>query len=163
MTKAMAPAAATELRANEKKWTKPLMEAGWTILPNIIFERQQALGLDPLDINILLHLAGYWWTAENKPHPSKVTIANAIGVDPRTVQRRIAAMEKAGFISRQQRRIAKQGSKTNIYDFAGLIKAATPYALEHIEERKKREATRKLKASKKGKPILTLVKTNDDE
>jgi hypothetical protein len=33
---------------------------------------QQALGLDPLDINIILHIASYWWSESGKPHPSKL-------------------------------------------------------------------------------------------
>ena len=77
------------------------MKAGWTLLPNVIFERQQALGLDPMDVNILLHLASYWWTEESKPFPSKTTIAKAIGVDPRSVQRRIARLEKGYLIRRE--------------------------------------------------------------
>ena len=32
-----------QLRVNEKKWTKPLMDAGWSALPNIIIEKQAAL------------------------------------------------------------------------------------------------------------------------
>ncbi|MFL9585121.1 helix-turn-helix domain-containing protein [Stenotrophomonas sp. AB1(2024)] len=141
----------------EKKWSKSLTEAGWTAIPSVIFERQHALGLDPLDVNIILHLAGYWWKAENAPHPSKATIAAAIGVDPRTVQRRIARLEGAGFITRIARRSKKGGTTTNQYSFAGLIKAATPYALERIEEKKKRinEATER---AKRKKPQLTVVK-----
>ena len=81
-------AEADGLQVNEKKWTPTLMKAGWTVLPNVLFERQQALGLDPLDINIILHIASYWWSESGKPHPSKVTIAKAIGVTPRSVQRR---------------------------------------------------------------------------
>jgi len=59
---------AADLRVNEKKWTAPLIKAGWTVIPNVLFERQQALGLDPLDVNILLHIASYWWTPEGKPY-----------------------------------------------------------------------------------------------
>ena len=36
---------AEALRVNEKKWTKPLMDAGWTCIPTVIIERQQVLGL----------------------------------------------------------------------------------------------------------------------
>lgn len=36
------------------------MKAGWTALPNVIFERQRALGLDAIDVNIILHIASYW-------------------------------------------------------------------------------------------------------
>ena len=84
---------AEQLRVNEKKWTKPLMDAGWSVLPNIIIEKQAALGLHPLDMNIILHLVQYWWVADNLPHqywwvadnlphPSVATIAEAIGVTP---------------------------------------------------------------------------------
>jgi len=94
-TTAAAPTTAKEVRVNEKKWSKALMDAGWTALPSVIIERQKALGLDALDMNIILHLANYWWTRDNKPHPSKKTIAEAIGVAPRTVQRRITAYSMA--------------------------------------------------------------------
>ena len=93
---------AKDLKVNERKWSKPLMDAGWTAIPSVIIERQRALGLDALDINILLHLATYWWTHDNKPHPAKGTIAEAMNVKPRTVQRRIAALENAGLIWREE-------------------------------------------------------------
>lgn len=152
---------ADRLKVNERKWTPSLMKAGWTVLPNVIFERQKALGLDPLDINILLHIASYWWSEGSKPHPSKVTIAKAIDVEPRTVQRRIARLEAAKLIRREQRRISRTGSKTNIYHLDGLIEAAKPYALEKIEEQKAKAAERAARAARKGKPKLKLVKNGD--
>jgi hypothetical protein len=91
---AVKQADAETLRKNEAKWSKPLMAAGWNALPNIIIEKQEALGLDALDMNIILHLSHYWWTAENLPFPSVATIAKAIGVTPRTVQKRISALHE---------------------------------------------------------------------
>lgn len=151
--------AAKEFKINEQKWTKTLMDAGWTVVPSIIIERQQALGLDSRDLNILLHLATYWWTPDNRPHPSVQKIADAVGVHRRTVQRRIERMEKDGLIERQERRNKGkgQGSKTNIYHFDGLIKEAMPYAQEKIEERYERAEAAKKKAKKKGKPNLKIV------
>lgn len=158
--------AITTLRTNEKKWTKTLMDAGWLSFPNIILEKQRALGLTPLDINIILYLATYWWTEDNKPRPSKNTIAEAIGVTARTVQRRIAAMEKAGFIRREERRVSREGSRPNLYHFDGLIKEATPYALEKasvIQNRKVEDKERQ----KRKRPDLRLVhkkaSTRDDD
>lgn len=135
--------ASKKVRANEKKWTKPLMDAGWTAFPSIILEKQQALGLQPLDINIILHLAKYWWEADNKPHPSKSTIAAALGIHPRTVQKRIAALEAAGFIKREYRSDPVKGNKTNIYDLDGLIKEVTPWAVEKNDARKESERNEK--------------------
>lgn len=148
----------SELRVNEKKWSKPLMAAGWTAMPSVIIERQKVLGLEALDINIIMHLATYWWTHDNKPHPSKKTIAEAIGVTPRTVQRRIASLEKSGFIQREQRRVKGKGSRTNLYHFDGLIKAAQPYAEEKIREIANREAARKSAVARKGRARLQIVR-----
>jgi predicted transcriptional regulator len=103
------------------------------------------------------------WTAENKPHPSKSTIAEAIGVTPRTVQRRIAAMEHAGLIQREERRISKEGSKTNLYHFDGLIQEAQPFALEKIAVRTKRKAEDEHRRKKKGRPNLRLVGNAADD
>ena len=155
--------AAKELKVNERKWSKTLMKAGWTAFPSVIFERQRALGLDALDINILLHLAGYWWTHDNKPHPAKKTIAHAMNVNPRTVQRRIASLEKAGLIRREERRIRGQGSKTNRYHFDGLIEAARPYAEEKLQEIARREAENKDRVRRKGRPKLRVVNNRDDD
>jgi len=143
---------------NDLKWTHALMRAGFTCIPNIIFERQQALGLDALDINILLHIISFWWEVNNKPHPSKTTIANAIGVDPRTVQRRIAALESGGLIRREQRRESPTGSKTNIYHLDGLIAAATPYAHEKMQDIQVERAAKAARAKRKGPAKLIVVK-----
>ncbi len=154
--------AAKEFRVNERKWSKTLMDAGWTAFPTVIIERQKALGLDATDVNIILHLASYWWTSDNKPHPSKKTIAEALGVTPRTVQRHIAAMEKAGFIRREERRISGKGSLTNRYHFDGLIKEAKPFAEEKLKERGRREKDDKARPGRKGRPQLKVVSSEED-
>lgn len=158
-----AQAAKTEARLNERKWSKPLWDAGWTAIPNVIFEYQQALGLDPLDVNILLHIASYWWKPDEKPWPSKVTIARAIDVDPRTVQRHIARLEAAKLICREQRRMPGIGSKTNIYHLDGLIKAALPYAAEKMEKSAEKKAARAARAKRKGPTKYKVVQKGRDD
>lgn len=118
----------------EARWGSELTSVGWVALPTIILEKQKALGLAPLDLNILLQIAKYWWEPGNLPHPSKRTIADAIGVDPRTVQRRIAALEDLGFITRVMRKGPK-GNLSSSYDLRGLIELATPFALEASQQR----------------------------
>lgn len=153
------PAASVKevLQENQKKWGADLMRAGWTLLPNTIFMRQRALGLDSVDINILLVLLSHWWQADNLPFPSKKTIAEAIGCDESTVRRRIKNLEAGKLIQRIMRPVEKDRNKTNQYDFSGLIAAATPYAQEEVQAR---EATREERASRikrKGKPRLQVV------
>ncbi len=115
------------LRVNERKWTKPFMDAGWTVLPSVILERQQALGLQAVDVNIILHLARHWWFEDRLPFPSKRAIAECMGVSKSTVQRRVAKMEAGGLINRVKRFDFRYGGQqTNAYDFSGLIREATP-------------------------------------
>lgn len=150
------------LRRNEKKWTSALMEAGWTVIPSVILERQQALGFDPVDINILLQLARYWWYEDNPPHPSKKAIAECIGRSESTVRRRIAGMEAGGLIKRKYRFDKKYGQRSNEYLFNGLIKEATPYAeelLKEREDRKKEDVSRR----KRKRPKLRVVKGQKDK
>lgn len=151
------PAANAELRTNEKKWSKPLMDAGWTALPSVIIENQKQLGLNPLDLNIVLYLASKWWTPEGKPFPSKSTMAKAMDVHPRTIQKHVAALEAAGYIRREERR-TETGSKTNVYHLDGLIKAAKPFAEEKLAEMKDKAEMAKRRQNRRGAPKLRLVK-----
>ena len=96
--KAKKPIAA-ENKAIEQRWGKDLVAAGWTAIPNVLFECSQQLGLKHLDVVIILHLAGYWWHAGNDPFPTKETLAKKIGVTPRTIQRSIAELEKKEYIT----------------------------------------------------------------
>ncbi|MGX1428841.1 hypothetical protein AB7M59_009335 [Bradyrhizobium elkanii] len=66
-------------------------------------------------------------------------------------------MEAAKLIRREERRNSSTGSMTNIYHLDGLIKAATPYALEKIQERDAKAAAKAARAGRKGKPKLTVV------
>jgi len=134
------PKAQEQLSRNEEKWTPTLMSAGWTALPSVIIERQQAIGLDPLDINIILILANYWWYAERLPYPTKKSIAETMGVNPATVQRRIAALEQGGLIKRIPKFHPQHGQTGNEYDLRGLIEAVKPYAEEKIRVMKERKA-----------------------
>lgn len=150
------PASSTDLRTNEKKWTKPLMDAGWTALPSVIIENQKQLGLSPLDLNIVLYLASKWWTAEGKPFPSKSTMAKAMDVHPRTIQKHVAGLEGAGYIRREERR-TDTGSKTNIYHLDGLIEAARPFADEKLAEMKDKAELATRRQNRRGAPKLRLV------
>lgn len=141
-----------EIKVNQEKWSPLLIEYGWTTIPNIIIEKQAALGLDALDMNLILHLAHYWWRAENLPHPSVKTIATALQVSSRTIQKRIARLENTGFIKRIPRRKSDKSNETNQYDFKGLITLATPYAKEALAEQIQAQTAKKARLARK-KPV----------
>jgi DNA-binding MarR family transcriptional regulator len=149
---------AEALKVNEKKWTKTLMQTGWTALPNIILECQKTLQLKPTDVNVLLHLARHWWEAGKHPHPAKGTIAKRIGVTPGTVRRSVLKMERAGLITRHFRKNESRGNLTNLYDFTGLIEKATPLAKDFLAEKEKRKREDEARARRGGRPKLEVVK-----
>jgi predicted transcriptional regulator len=150
-----------QLRENEKKWSKTLMESGFTVFPSVILERQKALGLSPLEVNILLFLCTFWWTKDGRPRPAIGTIAEAVGRSPRHVTRIITGLVDAGLIERHQRSYRETGNLTNEYSFEGLIHEVMPFAKEKIEERETKIAEKKAKTAKKGKPKLRVVKDTD--
>lgn len=113
----------------EQKWSREVIDAGWVGIPSLLLEFAPELGLDADDVMIIAIIADHWWAPESRPYPSKKLLAKRLGVDPRTIQRRITAMEERGLIRRQYRRSAYGGSSTNIYHLDGLraaLKALAP-------------------------------------
>ena len=104
------------MATNRKKWTHDILSAGWTLVPNVLIERQAELKLSPLDRNIILHLLARWWVPEIRPRLAKSTIAKAMNVSTKTVQRRIAAMERAGLSNAEPAPMSNMVEMTNIYD-----------------------------------------------
>ena len=157
----------TRLRINEEKWSKKLIDAGWTAFPSIILDKQHALGIDALDLNILLQLAKFWWKRDDLPFPSKETLAETMNVDPSTIRRRIKRMESEGLIKRMKRFDSKGGQQSNYYSFDGLIKKMQPHAQEALDlKAKQKNETNDLLKKKKasgGLPKLKLVKKDGGE
>ena len=115
------PVPGKTVKESERIWGKDVMEQRFVILPKLLLRAQALLGLDAIQLNVLLHLIEHWWHAERQPYPSKKTIAGRMRVHQRTVQRAIAAMEKHGLVTRRPRHSARNGRKTNIYDLSGLV------------------------------------------
>ena len=143
-----------KLRANERKWTPELMAPGWTMVPSVLMEHQRELGLNAVQFNILMQLAKHWWK-DTPPFVSKRTIAHAMHLSMRTVQRHLTALEQQGLIRREKRHRQDGGRTSNSYVFVGLIEKARPYAAQMLESRKNRLAER---AALK-KPKLKLVRS----
>lgn len=158
-----APNVATDaqLRMNERKWSKAVMAAGYTVVPYVLLDRQDEFKLTPVELNVLMQLANYWWQAENLPHPSKASLAKRMGASPKTVQRAIRRLQAAGLINRKYRyHSTTRGQLTNVYEFDGLIAALKPLAKQELERREQR---RKEEATRSRKKALRLVKNEETE
>ena len=143
-----------KLRANEQKWGSALVDAGWTLIPSTILEQQQVLGLDPVDLNILLQLARHWWQKDNPPHPAIKTISECIGKSVSTVQRRLKQMESEGIIEIEHRYDKHGGQTSSNYYFTGLIEKGTELAREAIRDR---EQNRRKTAARRRKGLSTNI------
>jgi helix-turn-helix protein len=74
--------------------------AGFQSIPDVLFIKQQALGLDPVDLVVLLNLTLFWWFRDQPPFPRSNIIAQRMGVSARTVQRALKKLERLGYIRR---------------------------------------------------------------
>lgn len=144
------------------KWGKTLIDAGFTVLPNVLFRNQTALKLKPLDVLIILHLASYWWRSDDNPRPAKTTVAASLNVTPRTVQRSIKKMEDMGYIKRIMRKADIGDNMPNLYDLRGLVLAGKPIAEEQIALKAKRAKEDKTKLATPATFALNQGEKNRD-
>lgn len=144
-TKLVAKGATKEEKALHQKWGAAVIAEGYTVLPNVILHNQKALALKHLDVLVLMCLLSHWWDKDDLPRPAKTSIAQTLDVDPRTVQRSIAKLEKQGYIQRKERRAGVGDNLPNAYDLSGLVAAAKVQAAQTREvksQRKKQDSER---------------------
>ncbi|KKN31118.1 hypothetical protein LCGC14_0827260 [marine sediment metagenome] len=150
-----------QIGANEAKWGKTTMAAGWTAVPNILLERQSTLGISPTQLNILMIIFKHWWEHDNLPFPEMNTIAAAMGVSRSTVQRNIRVLEQLGLINRIYRKAKHGGNTSNQYDFDKLVKLLAAYAKDEIAHKEKGKEAKKKRLTPKGnKPALKVVSSS---
>jgi DNA-binding transcriptional ArsR family regulator len=128
--------------ASEKKWGRAVMKLGFTVLPSLIFRAQARLGLSPTHLAVLLQIADHWWEHERKPYPGTSALGQRLGLSPRQVRRHIADLEKAGLVTRIERRAAHRGKLTNFYDLSGLLDKLKKPEFREVQEMKKKVARR---------------------
>lgn len=128
-------------KASERKWSKPVMDLGFCIVPSLLLKAQARLKLNPTQLAVLMHLADYWWDVDRKPYPSKKTLGDRLALSARQVQRYIAELEAMGYVQRIERRAPHRGKLSNEYDLSGLVdrlKELAPEFREVEEEVRKR-------------------------
>jgi len=111
------------LKVSEKKWGHDVLRHGWCLLPSMLFRAQRKLNISALQMAVLLQILEHWWEAERAPYPSKETIAHRLDMSARQVQRHTAALEKAGYLRRRERKAVNRGQLSNFYEFDGLVAA----------------------------------------
>lgn len=126
-----------------KKWSRPVCKAGYTIIPTLLLTKQDELGLDPVDMNILLQLVCHWWKADKLPFPSKAKLARRLGVDASTIRRHVADLETRGFLKRVKRTDDARGQRSNFYDLRPLVEILHPIAVKEIKAKQSKKEGRR--------------------
>jgi len=104
------------------KWGKPVLDRGFTIVPNLLLTQQEVLGLGSHQCLLLIHLITYWWESGRNPYPSKAILARRMGVSERQIQRYISDLIKAGFVRRRREDVQTRAGRSAIsFDLTGLV------------------------------------------
>jgi DNA-binding transcriptional ArsR family regulator len=140
-------------KSSEDKWSKAVLDHGFSIIPALLLRAQQRIGLNPTQLAVLLHLADYWWDRDRKPFPSKKALSERLGLSERQVQRHIADLEAAGLVLRIERRAAHKGKISNEYDLSGLVERLKKLEPEFREVKEmKRQVSRKGGLGRRSQP-----------
>lgn len=120
--------------AAEKKWGHAL-DAGFQLLPNVLLLEMRTLKLQPLDVLIILNITLHWWEASSLPYPKPLSIAERLGVSTRTIERRLQALEKRGFIRRLPVESSRWGRSVRRIDMSGFVQELAKLAPETLNKR----------------------------
>ena len=56
-------------------------DTGFVAIPDMLIKHQVELGLDAMDMIILLNIVMHWWKPNELPHPRLSSISKRIGVN----------------------------------------------------------------------------------
>lgn len=130
-------------KASEKKYGKPVMDLGFCIVPSLLMHAQARLGINPVQFNIIMHLADIWWEAAHRPWPKKLLLAERMNMSERQIQRQIAELEEAGLVERVGRTRPGRGKTSNEYDLSGLVQKLRELEPEFTAMKKENQKRRK--------------------
>jgi len=134
----------TTLKASEKLWGKPVIELGFTIMPNLLLKAQKRLGLQPRHVGVLMQLMSYYWEKGRSPYPTKATLADLCNVSTKTIQRTLRELETMGYIKREERHHGGNGGMlSNKYHLHGLEKKLKELEPEFTEAKNAKKKTDK--------------------
>lgn len=106
----------------DEKWGEETAKHGWVAVPTTLFFAQQTLGINALELNVLLNLIMHWWNKEKSPYPSQAAIARRMGVSVRTVQRTLDDLVEKQLIEKQRSSIHNPVFKgRNVYNLKPLV------------------------------------------
>ena len=129
--------------STEEIFGKPVLDHGFTALPNILVRGQKRLGLNPVHFNILVQLLSYYIDPKRPPFPTKQQLIDRLGVSKTTLQKHVRELEQRGYLLREQQKTAVGDYGSNIYHLGGLIEELKKMVPDFDAERNERAESRK--------------------
>jgi DNA replication protein DnaD len=105
-------------------------DPGFLTLPYVLLLHQSDLKISSEHLNVLLNFIAHWHSNGRMPHPRTSTIANRMGISPRSVQRAVSWLIENGFLAKMPR---LRRDDVQQYDMAPLVEKLRPYAWERIK------------------------------
>lgn len=151
----------SKLSESEQKWGKATWAAGHTSIPTSLILHFVELGMDAVDLAIVLFLASKWWKVGDAPFPKKKTIAEVVGIDASNVRKRLQNLERLKLVRREERRVAKDRNNSSVYHLTPLALALAPFGDADLAAKKAAQEAAankpKPKVPRKRKPSLHVV------
>lgn len=119
----------------EAKWGDALV-MGFAIVPGVLIRAQAKLGLDAIDLAILLNVLLHWWKPGEWPYPPPSLIARRVGVSTRTIERHLESLQDRGFLVRHQSTASPDGLAVRRIELTGLVSRLQAFARAGLEMRK---------------------------
>lgn len=120
-----AAANSNDAHAIQDRWGDGL-GGGFVVIPSVLLQHQQELGLDCEEVVVLTNLLAHWYYDDRMPYPRTETIAKRAGISRRTVQRRLKQLEAKGFVKRQVVTGEDQVRTLTLYDLRGTVEKLKP-------------------------------------
>lgn len=119
------------------KWGESVASRGFAQIPNYLLLLNQFIDQDnrlsPLELLVLIELAGSWWKKGDQPFPSMRTLSIRCGTSERQILRAITHIEELNLIRRVKRR-QKGLIASNAYDLTPLVEMLAEVAKQYPNE-----------------------------
>ena len=99
-----------------EKWTKAVIDQGFTVIPNLLIEHKVQLGLSAAEFLVLVCIEKHRWDGLNKPWPSNDALSRLTGISPRQVGRITTSLEDKGVLAKVRRE-----GRTCLFDMNPLV------------------------------------------
>lgn len=129
-----------------ERWGDSL-DLGFAAVPSVLLTSFASLGITSTEFLVLLVLVSHWHSGDTGPYPRVSTIARRLGTTPRTVQRALTGLRKAGLLNWERVQVLDGRILRHAPPGVGVRRRV--YEMRHVVERAARlaEARRQLRDS----------------